>query len=578
MSIRILPDLVARKIAAGEVIDRPFSVVRELLDNSIDAQADKIELYIQDGGRASIRIVDNGTGMDKDDLVLCTRSHATSKISHEDDLLHIHSLGFRGEALSSIAAVSRLQIQSRRPEDPTGHVLQCSLQTEAELRPKACPVGTTVEVRDLFYNLPARRHFIKSASAETRLIKQTLQDKAAAFNTIEFKMQIDQRRGLHLLPAAREERIREMYPSLAPESLWYSARGSGEGFTIEVIAVKPDLYRKDKRYIQAFVNNRRVSEYALQQAAEYAYSDYIPGGNYPVAFIFIEIEPHRVDFNIHPAKKEVRFHDRGDVHHRIVEIIQSALRSNALSIRRAATSFQTSYNLDFPVQTAGSIPAAHTLQPAFNTHKPDRPAPRYDLEHIFTPPVQETTMKYREAEQKFSYKYLGQLFEVFLLVESGERFFIIDMHAGHERLRYDVLRNAQGSQSLIVPLAFSVEEAQSRYLHENTAALKELGIQITCHNNQSWELTGVPETFGGDPHKLLPFLTGETGHRNQLSVFLYATLACRSAVKEGERLLPEQAHQIIQGVFRLEDARCPHGRPIWIEYSRRDLYTMVGRE
>ncbi|AFG37515.1 DNA mismatch repair endonuclease MutL [Spirochaeta africana] len=611
MSIRILTDAVARKIAAGEVIDRPFSVVRELIDNSIDAGADRLDLYISDGGRASIRLVDNGSGMDKQDLELCTHSHATSKISHEDDLLKVRSLGFRGEALSSIAAVSRLEIQSRSADSDNGYMLRCTLGEAPQVSARACRFGTTIEVRDLFYNLPARRHFIKSASAETRLIKQVVQDKAAAYPAIEFHMHTDQRSMLQLLPQEPLSRLQQLYSSLAPSNLWFSAAGSDSGFSVQFYGVAPDITRRDRRYVQAFVNSRRVNEFALQQAVEYAYSEYIPGGNYPIGFVFVQIDPELVDFNIHPAKKEVRFRDRNTLHHRIVEVIRSSLRSYALTARAAQSPQRISYDLDFPAQpgrsgipgehpgdtgdTGHPAPTRHAVHPIAGTGHhlaaPAAPRPfeapsgvRYDLQRRFTPVTPSSLTTNPPNDQAvgesagLSYRYLGQLFDVFLLVESGERFYIIDMHAGHERLRYDTLRHAGDAQKLVVPLSFQVEPGQTAYLQQQMSVLGELGIELEQISDTTWELTGVPQSFSGDPHRLLPFLRGESGPNSNLSMFLYATLACRSAVKEGDRLLPEQAHQIIEGVFRLEDARCPHGRPIWIEFDRQTLYTMVGRE
>lgn len=562
MSIQVLQESVAKKIAAGEVIDRPCSVVRELLDNSLDAGASSIEVHITDGGKQSIRVVDNGSGMSKEDLQLCTLSHATSKIRHEDDLLSVSSLGFRGEALASISAVAKVTLQSRTPDAKNGYILYRDISDTTEVRPAPCPIGTIIEVRDLFYNLPARRHFVKQAAAETGLIRRTLTDKAAAYPDVEFKLYVDSKLNTHSVPESRIDRIRNLYSNAAPANLWYSVSANRQGFSLTFVGVKPDMYRRDRRYLQVFVNKRRVSEFALQQAIEYSYSDYIPGGNYPVGFIFIDIEPNLVDFNIHPAKKEIRFRNKGELHHQIVVMLQSTLKGHSISVRKKAD-HTVSYDLDFPKRNHSQ----RTVQ--------------YDLHTQFIPPDTKNTVVYEnphDTRTRMDYRYIGQLFDVFLLVESDERFFMIDMHAGHERLQYDIFRNAHSVQQLMIPISFTVSDSRNTYLQQNETVLSELGISLKACGQLSWELTGVPETFAGDPHKLIPFLAGEQGYSSQLAVFLYATLACRSAVKEGERLLPEQANAIIKGVFQLDDARCPHGRPIWIEFDRRTLYKMVGRE
>ena len=571
MSIQILSSSVARKIAAGEVIDRPFSVVRELVDNSIDAGAKKIEIRLEDGGKKSIIVTDNGSGMPAEDLHLCTLSHATSKICHEDDLLSVRTLGFRGEALSSIAAVSRLTIRSRT-QNGTGYCLKEN--SKEDVLPCACPYGTTVEVRDIFYNLPARRHFIKTANAETGLVKRIILDKAAAFPEIEFQLYTNGNINLHTPPSEKKERIQLLYPKTAPNSLWFSAIGSGQGFDIELFAVRPDIYRRDRRYLQVFVNNRRVQEYSLQQAIEYAYSTYIPGGAYPIAFAFVHIEPDLIDFNIHPAKKEVRFRNREGLHHRLVKITESSLHAYALSRRNTAqNSYVPSYDLDFPTE-----PRKHTFSESTSQNQTSF----YDSAQSIYPDTKlhtsETPLMAEIQPNSGMYRYLGQLFKVFLLVEENDTLFIIDMHAGHERLRFDILKQQEKSQALMIPIAFSVEDAQAEYLQQHMEELREMGITIHHVQNSSWELRTVPAVFEGDPQKLLPFLCGKRGHANQLAVFLFATIACRGAIKEGDDITPDQAHAIIQGVFQLKDARCPHGRPIWLEFTREKLYKMVGRE
>ena len=559
MSVKILSDTVARKIAAGEVIDRPFSVVRELIDNSIDANAGKILTYIENGGIHGIRVIDNGSGMKKNDLEMCILSHATSKISHEDDLLQVNSLGFRGEALSSIAAVSKYSIKSRTKEMSHGFEISGTIEKNTEISASQCPIGTVVDIRELFYNLPARRHFLKTPAAESGLIKRAIMEKAVCFPQIEFSLFSDNKLSLNLIPSKRLERIQQLYKDLAPNTLWYSIKEEYPDIEVNICGVRPDIYRRDRKYLQIFINNRRVQEYSLQQAIEYAYDSHIPGGTYPIAFVFVNIKPHLVDFNIHPAKKEVRFHDGRSVHHKVVETARKALLdSNKIVIQHS---------------------------------KPDtRYYPKSDSDNFFEfsnqtapsqPPIayqnNQTHLEVTDSMTK-PYRYFGQLFEVFLLVSKQDIFYLIDMHAGHERLQFDLFKKGNATQKMILPISFEVESAQSEYLYQITSILSDMGIVIQQISQKTWELVGIPPTFAKDPHRLIPFLRGHSGQADQIAVYLYATLACRSAVKEGDKLTSEMAHRIIDGVFALENPKCPHGRPIWIQFSKAHLYKMIGRD
>ena len=305
--ISILEHSVAVKIAAGEVIDRPASVLRELLDNSIDAGSTEISVYLESSGMKEIRVTDNGSGMDREDLELCIKPHATSKITKETDLYHIMTLGFRGEALAGIAASSRLKITTNRDNDSAGYSLVSEFPNNAEIKKERANRGTTVSVKELFHNLPARKKFLKSPSAETALCKNVFFEKAVARPDIFFRLHMDGSPVSVLPPASLRERVFSSYNHAFRDlSLMHEIEKQDnctENYSVEGVLSDPAIFRKDRRFIHVYLNGRRISDYSLIQAVTYGYSGFMPKGHFPCAVVFIENKPELVDFNIHPAKK-----------------------------------------------------------------------------------------------------------------------------------------------------------------------------------------------------------------------------------------------------------------------------------
>ncbi|RKX88794.1 MAG: DNA mismatch repair endonuclease MutL, partial [Spirochaetes bacterium] len=303
--IQILRDTVALRIAAGEVIDRPFSVVRELIDNAVDCGAGNIDLYVEGGGIERIRVVDNGSGMSLEDLKKCYLPHATSKISEMEDLESLKTLGFRGEALSSIGACSRLEIISSETGADAGRLV-VSNGALRDLSPYKGNKGTIVDVSGLFHAMPARKKFLKRPSAEAAACKKVFIDKVLPFCEISFRYFQDGAMKLFFPVSSLKERVINAYPGILNKDLTREMESSTEDFSVRIIAADPSVNRKDRRYIQLFVNNRRINDFSLLQAVEYGFSEFLPGGTYPVAFVFIKIKPSLIDVNIHPAKKEVK--------------------------------------------------------------------------------------------------------------------------------------------------------------------------------------------------------------------------------------------------------------------------------
>ncbi|HET6449798.1 MAG TPA: DNA mismatch repair endonuclease MutL [Spirochaetia bacterium] len=552
--IRILRDDVARKIAAGEVIDRPFSIVRELLDNALDAHAATVDVYLEQGGLARIRVVDDGDGMGREDLELSWRPHATSKIETEDDLLRVSSLGFRGEALSSIALCSRLLITSSTDADAPAWRLEAQGGRQLALEATRGRRGTSVEVEELFFNFPARKKFLKSASAESGLCRSVFVDRAVAYPRVAFRLFSENQARLSLPAADSVSRVAQAYSDLLDARLLAEAGEEGQGFSVRVIAGTPEVRRRDRKLLQCFVNGRRVSEFSLLQAAEYGFSGYVPGGWHPVAFVFVEVDPSLVDFNIHPAKKEVRFRNLPEVHRTVVAAVRKLLAPVADSPR--------------PPAAAWSGPA-----PSGDWHRSPAsgPEPGRAFSLPFTPdPV-------AIAEPAGDIRFLGQAFGVFLLFELPGRLLMLDQHAAHERILYErLLARAPAMQDLLFPLCFDVTADEESRLTALQAELETAGIQLRRAGSGSMEVVALAADLKPLPETaLVEIVKAVNGEQWRQS--LLATAACRLAIKEGDRVDPVTARELCSQALALAVPRCPHGRPIWHELSRDQLLKAVDR-
>ncbi len=577
-NIQVLDPRVARKIAAGEVIERPASIVRELIDNAVDAGAAQVTLSIEDGGLSLIRVQDDGRGMSMPDLKVCALSHATSKIRSEDDLRLCRSLGFRGEALSSVAAVARLRITSRQAagepgENADGALLEADASGALKVRAVPAPPGTTVEVRDLFYTQPARKRFLKNPSAESKQVRTTFIDKVLPFPDLEFRYFIGDKLKLFLPPASYIDRIHACYPEVSEARLLEELNESRPGFSIRVVTGDPGIFRRDRRLLQVFINGRRVNEYAFQQAVQYAYEPYLPGGLVPVAWVFLDVDPELVDFNVHPAKREVRLRNKKDIHEALVAVIKTHLQRNS------------------------SIPGIADTTPRQSTPTAKRNAP---WTRSYADEFSEKTEWYRSPQplhtQPFggqtlaepseppassdttsSFEFLGTVFGVFLLVRMGETLLFLDQHAVHERLIYDELRERPRKQALLVPVEFQTEPEQRDQILSRRPGFAQLGLEIEEVRANTWQITAVPAGFENSPSVLIEVLTDEYDLHERQSAEFFARRACKAAVKDGDRLDGTSAEDLICRALELKNPRCPHGRPLWFALSKADLFRAVGR-
>lgn len=586
--VALLPPEVSRRIAAGEVIERPASVIRELIDNSLDADADEIDISWEAGGAELLRVADSGGGMHEDDLRLCWKPHATSKIRSIEDLDHATTLGFRGEALGSVAAVSDLQIRSAVAHAEVGHALHVRNAELLSLKSAPPHGGTIVEVRRLFANLPARRRFLSRAQAETAAIRNVIHDKALPFPAVRFSHQSGEsvRRILPAQPLV--DRVAACFGQPVPAHSLHELNGTGEGFAVTIVAADPAIVRRDRRLIQVFVNRRRVWEYKLVQAVEYAYQDVQHGGLFPAAAVLVEIDPELVDFNIHPAKREVRIRSAGEVHHRIVEVLRSFLRAYVVkTVQLGDELWQAHSGAHYP-RDERSSPA----QVYGGGHSPGDNAPEPPSHDRASgrarPPVAFARETSHAPRQPFGHEiqavpagnalvYRGTLFGTFIIVERAGNAWIIDQHAAHERILYDRFAASRSSQRLLVPVDFETTEDEDAALRRHREEYASLGIELEEREVGSWQLTALPTAYRNQTGDLIETIRELGGLSESFDRTFLAEMACKAALKAGDYLDDLTALELAERTLALDTPRCPHGRPLWMELSRERLEKLIGR-
>ncbi len=580
--IKILPDSVALRIAAGEVIDRPFSVVRELLDNSIDAGSTNIDLYVDNGGIDSIRVVDDGRGMNREDLEICYLPYSTSKIDTMEDLDQLQTLGFRGEALSSIASCSKLEITSKIEKEHPNKIIVHSSKL-LSFSETGGSDGTIIDVSDLFYSIPARKKFLKRSSAEATACKKTFLEKALPFPNISFRFFTDNKLKIFLPVSTLKNRISAAYPGVFDNKLLHEISSQHKDFNIKIIAGDPALHRSDRRYMQVFLNNRRINEFALVQAAEYGYSEFLPGGNFPVIFLFLEVDPSLIDFNIHPAKKEVRFRNLQEIHRSVVDTIKSFLSTFEYNYSKSISNNEPSRDFSgfTEILRERDIEYRHTpfkkynspeREKSFNTqNKTSFPVDKFQTLNV-TPPDN------NQVKSNKNILYMGQLFNLFLLTAIDDIFYFIDQHAAHEKILFNEFKSKnRKTQELLIPYLFDLNNEKEEILKNDLQEYKSLGFNFEFLGNNKWQLLEVPEYSIGKEDIIVNFVKSQAGRVSDLETELYADMACKSAIKDGDIIDNTTAIELIEKTLNLQNARCPHGRPVWFQVSREELFHFVGR-
>lgn len=606
--VKLLSKETASKIAAGEVIERPASVVRELLDNSIDAGASQIIVEIEEGGISTIRVSDDGCGMTREDLELCTHTHSTSKIEEAEDLLHLRSLGFRGEALSSVQAVSSLEITSTR-EGPAAWKLSLGKVSPARLNK-----GTTVEVKNLFENFPARKKFLKRPQYEAAQCRQTFVEKALPHYNIEMRYIADGINKL-ILPAhsSLKERCLAAMSLKEPEDLFYEINQEGDGFSFKAVLGSPAVVRSDKRNIYIFVNGRRINEYGLVQAVCYASEGYFPNGGFPAAFVFLNVDPERVDFNIHPAKREAKFEDYKEIHHSLSSTISSFYKQKTVS-DLLKESYQPEYTRGFDFEKteyeAADLNQSYNpagtknyrqsntfeyLQNSTKTYWPSSPIKQIEAstafqeisqadygasaaQHRLSAAAYETSAVPQDLP-KSDFKFLGQFCGTFIAVEKNNALYIIDQHAAHERILFEGLKKSLGpSQELLIPYRIETEsEKDDEIIRLNLQELQKAGFNISEDKKGLWIIRAVPIRWQGTEKDLKEDLAGAGKDPSGLMHHILARSACRAACKDGDIIDPVSAYNIAVKTFALPEPLCPHGRPLYFIIDRTELFKRIKR-
>ncbi len=570
MPIRVLSPDVASKIAAGEVVERPASVVKELLENSLDAGASSVTVEIQAGGVGQIRVTDNGGGIPADEVELAFQRHATSKLQDPDQLESVATLGFRGEALPSIAAVSRLSLTTRPGDADAGHRVHLEWGCIKRSTPEGCPQGTSVNVADLFGNLPARRKFLKSNAAETSRVHDVVARYALVYPGVRFQLTVDGRSVITTPGSGKgRETLLALYgPDVAAAMLEVSAHDPETGWSVEGFVSPPSVNRANRTYMTFFINQRWVQSRTLSYALEQAYYGLLPEKRYPISAINLSLPYEDVDVNSHPAKREVRLRHEG----RVFSALQRAVRE-ALIAESPVPQMQPPVG---PSATAGSASAA--AGPSFfprSSFSVPRPT-------VVSPPDAAAPSQYPPA-----LKVVGQLKLTYIVAEGPEGMFLVDQHAAHERVLFDKLmldaeQRTPPSQPLLEPVAVELSPSQLDVLREQGDYLQNYGFQLEAFGDNAYLLRAVPQLMASqDPGKSLLDvldLVAFEGLVRQQDDLLAASIACHGAIRAGKPLVEEEMRALLEQLEATPNPHtCPHGRPTMIHFSSYHMEREFGR-
>jgi DNA mismatch repair protein MutL len=574
--ILVLPPEEARRIAAGEVVDRPAALVREFLDNAIDAAALNIEISVEEGGCKKVEVSDDGDGMVREDLELCTLTHATSKIRKLDDLDTAVTLGFRGEALAAAAAVSRVEIVS----STDGRTAWLFETGPGESRPSKIEQtrrtkGTTVRALNIFESIPARKRFLKREGSEAALCRQIFIDKALAFPLINFRF-IQDGKLKDFFPAvsSKKERFAAALLQAQEINFLHEINVTGEGFSAAVVIGGAELYRNDRRQLYVFANGRRVQDFSLIQAMEYGAQGWFPNGVHPVGAVYVEIDPSLADFNIHPAKREVRFRDPGAIHHAISGGVKNIFHSYFLKTSRKETQTE-----EDATQRDGEFNFPKNNYEANLNPKENENISKKNFVPFVPSCLCESSFANESSTIYGNMRYIGRVFGLFILIEWGDKLYIIDQHAAHERILYNrFLEETIPKQELLAPIPFTTQSAEEdAFLETKKEELSRLGVDI-ARDGESWSIEALPAGWKmGDAATVKEILELSAAGEDMTKRWA-ATVCCRAAIKDGDYPDDETAFSLAREALELPDPRCPHGRPIWTEISKQALYKAVRRE
>lgn len=615
--INILPKEIYQLIAAGEVVERPSSIVKEMIENSVDAAAKSITVEIKNGGSTYIRITDDGCGIERDDVKKVFVSHATSKISHADDLNSIGTLGFRGEAMASIAAVSRVELLTKTDSENIGTRYEIAGGEEISLDDAGCPKGTTIAVRDLFYNTPARMKFLKKDVTEGNAVAGIVDRMAISHPEISFRFIRDGKQTLitsgngDLKSAIYSVFGREVSESLTRVDYSY------ENMRVTGYASKPIASRKSRAMQFFFINSRLVKSATAMAALEQAYKNTIMVGSYPMCVLNIELNPALVDVNVHPAKIEVRFVNEKPVFDLIYYGVKSAVEADR-SVKQAefTSTIEQIYDkpvknndnktysakLDFfkkkeeaPIQQTFRVAAHENFYQRTNAvHSPivDLPEKRkvnldIEVSDDYAENNTETDIICDENDKSnLDFRLIGEAFKTYLIVEIENELYFIDKHAAHERMNYEQFKSQETVevQMLLSPAAVNLSKDEYSVLLDNCDLLEQCGFTVEPFGDSAVIVRSVPSLIGdSDVRDLITEIAGKLlEHKTDITPekidWIYHSASCRGAVKAGDKTTPQEQEMFVRKLLSMPEIRfCPHGRPVFIKISKYDIEKQFGR-
>ena len=587
MRIHLLEPQLINQIAAGEVVERPASVLKELLENSLDAGSSKIEIDIEEGGRRLIRVRDNGHGIHREDLALALSRHATSKIASLEDLERVVSMGFRGEALPSIASVSRLLVQSRTAEEASGWQVQGDgREKTADPEPVPHLPGTTIEVRDLFHNVPARRKFLRAENTEQKHLEGVVQRIALSRPEVELVVRRKRKVLYHLRPARSEAQQLERLKVLLGEPFAQQLIGfdhSAAGLRLYGWIAEPTFSRSQADLQFFFVNGRAVRDKLLAHAVRQAYQDVLYHGRYPAFVLYLELEPAAVDVNAHPAKHEVRFRESRLVHDFLFRTVHKVLAD----VRPAAD--QPAPAPVHPMPVSGYSPEQGYRQSGMPLQVNEQLSHYRRLHGSM--PVAATAPPYEQVEPQAEAQTvpplgfaLAQLKGVYILAENEQGLVLVDMHAAHERISYEHLKRSHQddgirSQPLLVPLTLAVSRAEADEAEQRQAWFATLGFEIDRHGPEQLLVRQVPALLSDvDIEALVRDVLSDChshGHSRRIEETineLLSTMACHGSVRANRSLTIQEMNALLRDMERTErSGQCNHGRPTWVQIGLQEL-------
>jgi len=583
--IKILPEILSNKIAAGEVVERPASVVKELVENALDANSTRIIIEVEKGGRSLIRVSDNGSGMNRDDALLAPERYATSKIYKDEDLFAINTLGFRGEALPSIAAVSKFCLVTKDQTSQTGAEVVVEGGTIKKVSQVGAPLGTMVTVRQLFFNMPARRKFLKTVNTEMGHIADTVSSMALGQPDIQFRL-IHNGKVIKNWSATGDDvgRIVDVLGKDIKNNL-NKIEFTSDFLTVQGWISSPRITRSTSRGIYLYVNQRFVRNRVIQHALFQGYGSRLMKGQFPVAVLFIHVPCDQLDVNVHPTKHEVKFAQQKKIHDAVTGVVAECLRL-ADQPQWLPKRFPEPEPMDAKSRISESVPHFSIPKKEISTQYPatriQQPASPWKQDLRFTPTSGQTELW---ARKRFGdLKVIGQFHDTYILCESADGLVLIDQHAAHERILFEQLKNRslaskKSSQRLLIPETIDLGYREAKILEGLIPDLNELGLEIEPFGGNTFVVKSVPALLENKEVKPLVMeivekiaQIGFTPGLEKAIDKCLILMACHGAIRANQKLSDEQIKGLLDQLDQCDQpSNCPHGRPTWISWSIKDL-------